>query len=159
MAKTYTSVPLDEEQPILPPTKESSFTTKLQYENCTLREKVARLVKQWIWVIHTILLSTSFLLFLLAFYMTRAQFNATAFTRAFSAWCKLFSILPSPFNVEHVVLIDPNSQAPALSVVKYEVVKFDLPPTMDQPSIYVGKGPGVDKAWEAITGDGTSRDL
>ncbi|KEZ43103.1 Aminobutyraldehyde dehydrogenase [Scedosporium apiospermum] len=24
---------------------------------------------------------------------------------------------------------------------------------MDQPSIYVGKGPGVDKAWEAITGD------
>ncbi|TGO08625.1 hypothetical protein BTUL_0200g00190 [Botrytis tulipae] len=79
---------------------------------------------RWTWLIHAVLLSFSFGLFISA-YCTRI--TTLKHVKEYSAW------------------------SPAAKAVEYQNVKFNN--TMGTGSPYVGYGPDVDKAWSAISYD------
>jgi len=107
-------------------------------------ERQSRFSMRWMWLVHAVLLSLSFTLFVSAFF-TRA--STLQHVQQFSAYCK--SIL---LGLRSHKLT--NDLASAAKAVEYQKVKFNA--TMGEGSPYVGKGPEVDKAWHAILYDSES---
>ncbi|RFU33618.1 hypothetical protein B7463_g2726, partial [Scytalidium lignicola] len=80
--------------------------------------------QKWMWLVHVVLLSLSFTLFVSAYYN---RLSTLTHVQLFSAY------------------------SPAAPAVQYESVKFNA--TMGQRSPYVGYGREVDSAWHAIYHD------
>lgn len=124
----------------------------------TVQRWLRCLKKNWAWVGHVVLLSISAFLFTSSF--CRQKYSPTNLdcSNQLSAWCRgPLPLLPPSHNPyqatgllsEEDLLTRFHPVAPAQASVTYETVKFDLPMVPTGP--YVGKGPDVDAAWEAIT--------
>ncbi|KAI0128648.1 hypothetical protein BJ170DRAFT_682434 [Xylariales sp. AK1849] len=121
MAKAYSAVPLDEEEPL---TGGSETTEKWTWKSDTesVPKRLQRLNPHWAWLAHAVLLSISMTFFALSFCMRSAR---------------------------HPTDPIPVTYSPALSAINYEIKHFDLPPVPAGP--FVGKGDEVDKMWEYLT--------
>ncbi|KAI0166436.1 hypothetical protein GGR57DRAFT_446735 [Xylariaceae sp. FL1272] len=124
MAKTYHPISLDEE-PFLAKEQMTEKTLTWRDEEHDWRSRIRRISPHWIWLAHTILLSTSIVLFALSYCAKTARLSDSEYTKNFSAW------------------------SPAASAVKYETQHFDLPAIAEGP--FIGKGPEVDERWEYIS--------
>lgn len=154
MSKVYRAVPGDEEQ------SRSSSDTIYEKDAVAVRfrdDKFERdfrtraldfLRKNWVWIAHTALLSTSLILFTLSFCQRTARITDLQVTQQYSSYCMAHPPKPS---YPSLLLTDA---APVAPIVKYETTRFNLTPMVEGP--YVGYGPEVDKAWDAIANDSMS---
>ncbi|KAI2630946.1 hypothetical protein GGR54DRAFT_177870 [Hypoxylon sp. NC1633] len=127
MAKSYRTVPLDEE-PFL--AKEEGMGEKWMgdREADFVPEKLRKLSPHWAWLCHAVLLTISVTFFALSFCSKTSKMSDLDYTRKYSAW------------------------SPATSAVKYETQHFDLPPVAE--GRFIGKGDDVDTAWDEISAIG-----
>ncbi|RDW64667.1 hypothetical protein BP6252_10318 [Coleophoma cylindrospora] len=110
-----------------PTSPDSLASTLMEDDDHSFKEPTRRISSRWVWLVHALLLSVSFSLFVSTYYLRGSTLRHV---QQFSAW------------------------SPAAEVVEYVKVKYNN--TMMSP--YIGKGPEVDKAWNAIsydTGDQT----
>lgn len=100
MPKVYRAVPGDEEQSrsssdTVYEEKESSGAIRIQSDNFE-RDPRTRvldfLAKNWMWIAHTLLLSTSLVLFTLSFCQRTARISDLQVTEQYSSYCMLFPI-------------------------------------------------------------------
>lgn len=87
MAKSYRSVPLDEE-PFLAK-EEGVIDEKWAEDRETdfITERLQRLGPNWVWLCHAILLSLSVTFFALSFCTKTAKATDAEYTQKYSAWC------------------------------------------------------------------------
>ncbi|TAQ91306.1 hypothetical protein B7494_g277 [Chlorociboria aeruginascens] len=104
-------------------TSDSLGSTLLEEEGYACKTEPRRREK-WFWLGHAVLLSVSFALFASSYY---TRLSTLRHVQEFSAY------------------------SPAAKAIQYQTVKFNN--TMGEGSPYVGKGPDVDKAWDAISYD------
>lgn len=143
MAKSYRSVPLDEE-PFL--AKEEGLEEKWtgNQGDESIPERLRRLSPYWAWLAHAVLLSISITFFALSFCSKTYKATDADYTRKYSAWCKF--AIGLNISVKMNLML---SLAPAASAVKYETQHFDLPPVAEGP--FIGKGDDVDAKWDEIS--------
>lgn len=123
-------------------TSESLGSTLLEdEEDSRITEPRSRFNINWMWLVHAVLLTLSFGLFISA-YFTRA--STLTHVQHFSAYCESRLFLLRLYLLTTAI-------APAAKAVEYQTIKFN--DTMGEHSPYVGKGPEVDKAWHAISYD------
>lgn len=87
MAKSYRTVPLDEE-PFLAKEegmREEKWTEDRDSEFIT--ERLQRLSPHWAWLCHAVLLSLSVTFFALSFCTKTAKMTDADYTQKYSAWC------------------------------------------------------------------------
>lgn len=146
MDKVYQSVPLDEEQQ----TSEKE-TLLWRVERRIFPRNIfkdSKIPQSSLWICHGVLLSISLALFALSYCMRYGRLSDESYTRQFSPYCKLLSIV-----IKYTILFMSNTfLAPAASVVRYETVRYDITP-VQKMSEYIGYGPEVDAAWDHITYD------
>ncbi|KAG9244481.1 hypothetical protein BJ878DRAFT_421308 [Calycina marina] len=140
MARTYSSVPLDEEESLNGNGngnrgQHDGLDEKWSWRDATesIPERLKRISPHWMWVAHGFLLTCSILILALSYCVV--SMNHGAMSRVSLRAAYLFCGL-----------------APAAKAIQYEIQHFDLPPMPVGP--FVGKGKAVDEAWEAISGIG-----
>ncbi|KAF2667143.1 hypothetical protein BT63DRAFT_427548 [Microthyrium microscopicum] len=102
----------------------SSDLTLLHEEVSKISHDSQGFQSRWLWLVHAVLLSLSFTMFTATYFR---HISTAEHVRRFSAY------------------------SPAVEAVEYENVKFNF--TMGKKSPYTGKGPEVDKAWDALSYD------
>ncbi|CAK7207412.1 hypothetical protein SEUCBS139899_010222 [Sporothrix eucalyptigena] len=133
MSKVYHSLPFDEEKldddstTFTPTTRTLSIDSDEERAGFVPRAR-RQLAKNWMWLGHAILLTTSVTLFTLSFCARNAKPNDAEYTKAYSSY------------------------SPAAVAVRYETTRFtNLTPVVEGP--FVGFGPEVDLAWDYIAND------
>lgn len=99
MPKVYRAVPGDEEQSrsssdTVYEEKESSGAIRIQsdkFERDPRTRVLDFLAKNWMWIAHTLLLSTSLVLFTLSFCQRTARISDLQVTEQYSSYCMLLS--------------------------------------------------------------------
>jgi hypothetical protein len=123
-------------------TSTSDDTLLEDEEDARLTQPRSRMSGRWMWLVHAVLLSLSFTMFVSSFFQKPSTLQHV---KQFSAYCEQNSIFPKATKLTVVSL------APAAEAVEYQKVRFNA--TMGEGSPYVGSGPEVDKAWHAISYD------
>lgn len=155
MSKIYHAVPIDEEQ------SRSSSDTIYEKDSVAIRHADDRferdprtrvldfLTSNWTWLAHTILLSSSLVLFTLSFCQRTATARITDLevTQQYASYC-----MAPPLAALYPPLLTVT--APVAPIVKYETVRYNLTPLVEGP--FVGYGVDVDEAWDSIANDSRS---
>lgn len=146
MAKGYHSLPLHEGSLEGEGEIHNARTTKFSRGLTTITFE--SIVRNWAWLGHLILLSTSMTLFLVSFCVRSGNRSDLAYTELYSSYCMFYLAgLRMLFGPKLTVMV-----APVAPIVRYQTVRYNLTPIVEGP--FVGYGPEVDKAWDYIANDG-----